>query len=64
MHQFCSIKQVQEIMNLSQPTLYRHIKSGEIPAVRIGGRVLIPASFIQELEDRTRAPKQLTRAQR
>jgi excisionase family DNA binding protein len=58
MYQFCTIKQTQEIMNISRPTLYRHIKSGEIPAVHVGGRVLIPASFLQELEDRARAPKQ------
>jgi excisionase family DNA binding protein len=63
MQQFCTIRQTQEIMNISRPTLYRHIKSGEIPAVRVGGRVLIPASFLQELENKAWTPKQPAEAQ-
>jgi excisionase family DNA binding protein len=63
MEQFCTIRQTQEIMHISRPTLYRHIKSGEIPAVRVGGRVLIPASFLQELEEKARKPKHPAEAQ-
>ena len=49
MQQFNTITQALAILNVSRPTLYRHIKNGKIPAVRLGGRVLIPADFFDEL---------------
>ena len=52
MQQFNTITQALAILNVSRPTLYRHIKNGKIPAVRLGGRVLIPADFFDELLSR------------
>jgi excisionase family DNA binding protein len=51
MQQFCTIRQTQEILNISRPILYRHIKSGEIPAVHVGGRALIPADYFEHLRN-------------
>ena len=60
MAQFSTISQAQKILTLSRPTIQRHIKSGEIPAVRLGGRVLIPAEFFEALESKAmgKDPKQ------
>jgi excisionase family DNA binding protein len=45
------ISQVQKILNISRPTVQRRLKAGEIPFVRVGGRVLIPGDFFEELRD-------------
>lgn len=36
MPQLLTVKQVREILNLSQPTCYRLMESGELPYVRFG----------------------------
>jgi excisionase family DNA binding protein len=52
MAQFNTITQAVQILNISRPTIYRRIKAGEIPAVHLGGRVLIPAVFFEELKNK------------
>jgi excisionase family DNA binding protein len=52
MEQFNTITQAVQILNVSRPTIYRKIKTGEIPAVHLGGRVLIPAVFFEELKNK------------
>ena len=52
MTQFLTIAEFISAVRISRPTVSRKIKSGEIPFTRIGARVLIPASFLKELEDR------------
>jgi len=52
MTQFNTISQTQKILNISRPTVQRRIKSGEIPSVRLGGRVLIPAEFFEALKNK------------
>jgi excisionase family DNA binding protein len=52
MAQFNTITQAVQILNISRPTIYRKIKTGEIPAVHLGSRVLIPAVFFEELRNR------------
>jgi excisionase family DNA binding protein len=47
--QFYTITQAVTILNVSRPTICRKIKAGEIPAVHLGGRVLIPAVFFENL---------------
>jgi excisionase family DNA binding protein len=47
MAQFNTITQAVQILSISRPTIYRKIKTGEIPAVHLGGRVLIPAVFLR-----------------
>jgi excisionase family DNA binding protein len=53
MPKFFTPAEVAEILHYSRPTVSLKIKSGEIPAVRpsgkIRGRVLIPASYFEEL---------------
>jgi excisionase family DNA binding protein len=59
MAQFNTITQAVQILNISRPTIYRKIKTGEIPAVHLGGRVLIPAVFFDDLRNKaiTRQPE-------
>lgn len=37
-------------LGLSIATINRRLASGEIPSVKIGSRVLIPVTFLQQLE--------------
>jgi excisionase family DNA binding protein len=52
MPQFISINELVTATRLSLPTVYRKIKSKEIPSTRMGKRILIPASFLKELEEK------------
>ena len=49
---FLTIKEFMERTTLSRPTICRHIKSGTIPAVKIGSRVIIDAEFLDQLKGR------------
>jgi excisionase family DNA binding protein len=60
---FYSVSKAKELLNVSRLTVYRKIAEKEIPAIRLGRKILIPASFLQELEDKSRVPKQPTEAQ-
>ena len=44
-----SISEAVEATSLSRTTLYKLIGDGMLPAVKIGGRTLIPASALMEL---------------
>jgi excisionase family DNA binding protein len=63
MPQFITVSEFIAATRISRPTVSRKIKIGEIPSTRIGIRILIPASFLQELEDKARTPKQPPEAQ-
>jgi excisionase family DNA binding protein len=63
MPQFITISEFISATRISRPTVSRKIKTGEIPSTRIGIRILIPASFLQDLEDKARTPKQPAEAQ-
>jgi excisionase family DNA binding protein len=52
MPQFLTIAEFMSAARISRPTVCRKIKTGEIPYTKIGERILIPASFLKELEDR------------
>jgi excisionase family DNA binding protein len=58
MPQFITINEFISATKISRPTVSRRIKSGQIPAVHLGGRVLIPASFLNELEEKARSSRQ------
>lgn len=34
---------------VGKSTLYRYIRAGQVPSVKICGRVFIPASYLQEV---------------
>ena len=50
--QFLSPKEVEDILGVSASTISRRVKDHTIPAVAFGGMLLIPASFIRDLEER------------
>jgi len=49
--QFYSVAQVARMLGMSPMTLYRAIAAGEFPAVRIRGRLIVPASAIEAMAD-------------
>lgn len=44
-----SADEFREIIGMSRNGIYAGIRRGEIPSVRIGRRVLIPASAVEEM---------------
>lgn len=44
-----SIREACDASSLSRTTMYSHIASGRLRAVRIGGRTIIPAEALQAL---------------
>jgi excisionase family DNA binding protein len=45
---YYTIAQASKILQLSQTSIYRGIKKGEIPRAKFCGKVLIPAWFIKQ----------------
>jgi excisionase family DNA binding protein len=43
---FYSVAQVAEMLGMAPVTLYRAIRAGQFPAVRIRGRLIIPAKVV------------------
>jgi len=52
---FLSIKTVCELTSLSRSTLFRHIRAGKVGHVKVGTRVLVSASFLDELKEKSEA---------
>lgn len=48
---FYSVADVAELLGMSSMTVYRAIQCGEFPAVRIRGRLIIPAKAIDQMID-------------
>lgn len=46
---FYSVAEVARMFGMSSMTLYRAIAAGEFPAVRIRGRLIVPAKAIEEM---------------
>ena len=49
MKKFYSVKEVAEILGVSRSLVYAKICNGKIPSRRIGRRILIPASYVEEI---------------
>lgn len=47
---FYSVRQAARILNMSPVTLYRAIREDGFPAVRVRGRVSVPAKAIDVME--------------
>jgi excisionase family DNA binding protein len=47
---FYTVAEVAELLGLSDPTVYRAIREGEFPAIRVRGRYVIPAKAIDQME--------------
>lgn len=44
-----SPEQLAQLTGISRQTIYRHVKSGRLPATRLGGRLLIPAHAVRSI---------------
>ena len=62
MPQFVSVNEFVTATRLSLPTVHRKIKNKEIPITRMGRRILIPASFLNELEEKAKISTSKTEA--
>lgn len=49
--QYYSVAQVSRVFGISTVSLYRAIKDGEFPAVKIRGRVFVPRRAIDEMTE-------------
>jgi excisionase family DNA binding protein len=48
---FFTVNEVARMFRMSEMTLYRAIRDGQFPAVRIRGRLIIPARAIESIVD-------------
>lgn len=48
---FYSVAQVARMLGMAPVTLYRAIRGGEFPAVRIRGRLIVPAKALEAMAD-------------
>ncbi|ANY09913.1 helix-turn-helix domain-containing protein [Pseudonocardia sp. HH130630-07] len=48
---FYSVAQAAALLGMSPMTVYRAISAGEFPAVRIRGRLIVPAKAIEAIAD-------------
>lgn len=48
---FYSVAQVARMLGMSQMTVYRAIADGQFPAVRIRGRLIVPAKAIDDMSE-------------
>lgn len=48
---FYTVAEVAAVLGLSEPTVYRAIRAGEFPAIRVRGRYVVPARAIDEMEN-------------
>ena len=46
---FWTVKELAAYLGVSKSLLYARIEKAEIPAKRIGARILIPASYVNDL---------------
>ena len=46
---FYTIDETAKILKVSRITIHRKLRTGEIPAVRVGRRVLVPALYFEQL---------------
>ncbi|HEY1823304.1 MAG TPA: helix-turn-helix domain-containing protein [Trebonia sp.] len=49
---FYSVGQAADLLGMSAMTLRRAINDGQFPAIRIRGRIIVPAKAIDELTER------------
>ncbi len=54
---FYSVAQVARMFGMSPMTVYRAIAAGEFPAVKIRGRLIVPARALDEMVDAAMADR-------
>lgn len=55
-----SCEQARRKLQLSRGLIYEAVRSGQIPSIRIGRRILIPRSALENMLDECRAEKNQT----
>jgi excisionase family DNA binding protein len=48
---FLNVPKACEVLGISQSSLLRHVKSGTLPHVKLGRRILIPREVIKSLTE-------------
>jgi excisionase family DNA binding protein len=48
---FYTVAEAADLLRLSAPTLYREIRAGRFPAIRVRGRYVIPAKAVDAMEE-------------
>ena len=48
---FYTVKETAKLLRVAPLTVYRRTSDGKIPSVKIGSKLLVPASYIQSLID-------------
>lgn len=48
---FYSVAEVAQMLGMSSMTVYRAIAAGEFPAVRIRGRLIVPAKAVEAMAE-------------
>lgn len=46
---FLNVREAARELRLDESTLYRHLREGRFPGVKVGGRYLVPTAVIEEL---------------
>lgn len=46
---FLLVHEAAQIMRMDDSTLYRHLRGGRFPAVKVGGRYLVPAAAVEQM---------------
>ena len=46
-----SVTEVAHLLGISRGSAYTHVRTGEIPSVTIGGRIVVPRSALEALLD-------------
>ena len=47
---FFSVAEVATLFKVSEVTIYREIAAGELPAIKLRGRYVVPAKAVDQLE--------------
>jgi excisionase family DNA binding protein len=56
-NQFYTVRQIADALNVSYQTVFRKITDKEFPSIRMGRKILVPVSFLKELEEKANAQK-------
>ena len=46
-----TVTEVAELLGISRGSAYTHVRTGEIPSITIGGRIVIPRRVVDEMLD-------------
>lgn len=44
-----SVEEARKLLGLSRGLMYQAVKSGQVPSIRIGRRILIPRALLEQM---------------